>query len=30
MSFFASSTFAQIHVVLSFTGIGARLVALFG
>jgi hypothetical protein len=30
MSFFASSTFTQIHVVLSFIGIGAGLVALFG
>jgi len=30
MSFFASSTFTQIHVVLSLIGIVAGLVALFG
>ena len=30
MSFFASPTFTQIHVVLSFIGIIAGLVALFG
>jgi hypothetical protein len=30
MSFLASSTFTQIHVALSFIGIGAGLIALFG
>lgn len=30
MSFFASPTFTQIHVVLSFIGIIAGLIALFG
>ena len=30
MSFFASPAFTQIHVVLSFIGIIAGLVALFG